>query len=814
MLTVDIIYPARKRPLVRDDQQFEQKHPRGEGGKFAKKGTAPLPPQHPYMSKQLVSLLDDLYKLAQDDSQPIEQKLNTLTYYAKGDNASPETGYAKELIDWLKEDEASEEKTAAPPQPNLAGLSNSAQSDIKYLTKLTAANDESLADKITELEEYAEHGSFYVAQYANELLDWLHGNKSAQKEDTSAIPPKPEGLDPDEDKVVGYMTETLHYDYLTTQEKIDAITQYADGLVGSPPVDKYADSLIEWLKKNESAGWENEAPAELEEAASPSAEEDKPDGAEPFGDYKNMTYQQAREVGAKPVAYSTNYLKHALTLLKPAVANKIDREHRKRINAELLLRGQDNKPPVAKPAPATVKPTPKPVAPVQKPAPAAVSTEVPNKPKTYTINAKKAVDEIEHIATAANMKPGYKIEQIGKILTHWSMPGNIATYGEAWIAQLSKGMSPEAAAMAGTPTQANPVPEKPNPVGVSVKTAVDDVESIGTNPELSPADKIAKIEALASKWSPQGTVNEYASKWIEHLGGTPSETKPSTAAPSPASTYQQALETNNKAWSDFLAAEKSGNKQKMLAAEQTLKESIAKLKQLQSSAPSVGNTATSATTPTKQTTLPNGVIRPPETSHRLQRALAVYDNAKKAHGTSTEEAKAIVPSLKKEFWQHVDEGTKTQVKWYTMDGSTVINTALRDWNAQPSSNVVDAINRIDDLFDEGGDAARTKDDVLVVRGEDIPTEMVEHWAKALQQNIPVRYARSGFTSASMASFTPFNNRNAVLEIVLPKGTPVLGIDAVSPHNENEVLLRHGMSFEVFEIRKEGKQNRIKMVLVK
>jgi hypothetical protein len=52
-----------------------------------------------------------------------------------------------------------------------------------------------------------------------------------------------------------------------------------------------------------------------------------------------LKWEDARQVARQPHLYPTARLEKALTLLKPAQANKLDRGHRQRIVSELKLRG-------------------------------------------------------------------------------------------------------------------------------------------------------------------------------------------------------------------------------------------------------------------------------------------------------------------------------------------------------------------------------------------------------------------------------------------------------------------------------------------
>jgi hypothetical protein len=66
----------------------------------------------------------------------------------------------------------------------------------------------------------------------------------------------------------------------------------------------------------------------------------------------------------------------------------------------------------------------------------------------------------------------------------------------------------------------------------------------------------------------------------------------------------------------------------------------------------------------------------------------------------------------------------------------------------------------------------------------------------------------------MASSAAFKDKNVIFEIVARKGTPAVGLATISSFGkENEVLMRHGQNFEIFEIENKHGSHVVRMVAI-
>lgn len=204
-----------------------------------------------------------------------------------------------------------------------------------------------------------------------------------------------------------------------------------------------------------------------------------------------------------------------------------------------------------------------------------------------------------------------------------------------------------------------------------------------------------------------------------------------------------------------------------------------------------------------------GLVQAPPSARRT-RLEAIYDNAAKPTSTQADGASEIAPSLSKTFWGSVPAEAKSAVVGYTNSDYTSINSALRAGTTD-NAWLVGQINHIDELF-EHGSATLTKD-VVLKRGENMPSGIIDQLEATLKSGLPCVYQKEGFISASMSSKAAFSQKNTILEIVARKGIKALGVDAVSGHTENEMLMRHGQSFDIVEIERglPGGKTRIRMV---
>lgn len=220
--------------------------------------------------------------------------------------------------------------------------------------------------------------------------------------------------------------------------------------------------------------------------------------------------------------------------------------------------------------------------------------------------------------------------------------------------------------------------------------------------------------------------------------------------------------------------------------------------------------ATPATQPKPAATaaassLPPGTMRTAN-AKAWSRWESLHNEAKKLTSTQDAGAKAIAKTLDESWWAKQSASARQAVKNYVDGAYGSINSALRGQNTNPG--VLKEIQEIDELFEE--ESAELTEDVVLRRGEDIPADVINQLEQTMKSGLPCRYFKTGFVSTSMASKAAFSNKNTSFEIVARKGTPALGVDALSPHTENEVLLRHGQVFEVVEIRREGEKTHIKM----
>lgn len=199
-------------------------------------------------------------------------------------------------------------------------------------------------------------------------------------------------------------------------------------------------------------------------------------------------------------------------------------------------------------------------------------------------------------------------------------------------------------------------------------------------------------------------------------------------------------------------------------------------------------------------------------SPRLTRMKTAFQGAKRFNSVTAAGTKETCPSLKTEFWNSVPAEQRQTAKEYTDNGYVAINDALRTWETKDiAPHTVERINHLDELFDHPD--AIVKEDTILKRGETVPEEILGKWKTALEKGLPCRYMKDGFISASMASNAAFSGKNTIFEIVARKGSSALGVATVSSHKENEVLLRHGQNFEIFEIEKTMAGHVVRMVSI-
>lgn len=383
-------------------------------------------------------------------------------------------------------------------------------------------------------------------------------------------------------------------------------------------------------------------------------------------------------------------------------------------------------------------------APWAKPAPAAAPASPPPLPGAPT----KIMKEIYAVGTG-DEDLAFKHEEIGELMLGASKAEQ--TYAIAWgeylqtLSDDEPEPTPAPAKPAATPKP--PAPAYPANLVASSKPLAEKIKSIAEMkvPDSVKIEQLQEIYAngIAQGFSPLGTVNQYAANWIKHLGGElPASKQPAAGVtlPKPAASTTTA-------------------------------------------APGTGG---------------NSVQAPVDSSiwKRAQTFMARAKQFANAHANGTT---AVVPSLEPSWWKNV-AGTNA-VKSYTGAGSSKINKALRAAHEPTAKDYAKYAAHIDDLFEEEG--ARLTQDVVLRRGETVPADAIDKWRKALQNGVSCRYMKEGFISTSIASQAAFGG-NVAFEIIARKGTPALGAYAVSSHkSENEVLLRHGQTFEIFKIEDTG-----------
>jgi hypothetical protein len=194
---------------------------------------------------------------------------------------------------------------------------------------------------------------------------------------------------------------------------------------------------------------------------------------------------------------------------------------------------------------------------------------------------------------------------------------------------------------------------------------------------------------------------------------------------------------------------------------------------------------------------------------RLKRATQYRATAADLLSAGEPDSAKVCPTLNRNWWKKIDPAAREACTSYK-GGSGSINGALREKNTESAAAwVQDSIDHIDELFEH--EDAKLKADVILRRGEGIPDEVIAEMKAGLAAGKPVRPQRLGFTSTSMAGSAAFSGQNCIYEIIARKGTPALGLWAADTgfKGENEVLLRHGSVFEVYEIEKVGSQHIIR-----
>jgi hypothetical protein len=197
---------------------------------------------------------------------------------------------------------------------------------------------------------------------------------------------------------------------------------------------------------------------------------------------------------------------------------------------------------------------------------------------------------------------------------------------------------------------------------------------------------------------------------------------------------------------------------------------------------------------------------------RVAKAEKLAEAAQKVPTTNSAAALAIAPSLGPQYWKAISPAIKQSVKNYGDGKYDPINDALRgDDPAALTPEAEKDIANIDDLFDH--DEAVSTDAVILMRGENTPKEIIDKWKATLTDGWPpCIYTRTGYTSASMAHQPAFAHKPVWFHFTAPKGTRMVGLAGHVGHYEDEMLLQHGQSMEIYQIYESGGKTHVKATL--
>jgi DNA topoisomerase IB len=384
---------------------------------------------------------------------------------------------------------------------------------------------------------------------------------------------------------------------------------------------------------------------------------------------------------------------------------------------------------------------------------------------------------------------------------------------------------------------AQTVPHPPaywsTPAGKKLHALTKELLTKGTDPH----EAAAQIQQLASNYK-HGSIAKYANTMIAHVGAAHGVTPSAKAAPKPTAsvppkpaatpTPQPAASTPPPQSAASLHAQifkiavdpsniSAAKIAKITALANTSLDPSVKtlanqwIQKLSGTPVGTVSPATSASPSSSTTPSPNAVRTPNQ--KRLEIAQAKRKQAHDVPSAAAPQARAICPSLDRSWWTKPDVSKAGKAACVSYKGgSGGINGALRS-DATAPAYAQEMVDDIDLLF-EHPDAVLHADAILR-RGEDVPDAMLQQWKDGLAAGKIVRPQRLGFTSTSMAKEAAFSSKSVIYEIVARKGTPALGIWAADKSyvSENEVLLRHGIAFDVYEIEKVGKQHIVRCTTV-
>jgi 8-oxo-dGTP pyrophosphatase MutT (NUDIX family) len=344
-----------------------------------------------------------------------------------------------------------------------------------------------------------------------------------------------------------------------------------------------------------------------------------------------------------------------------------------------------------------------------------------------------------------------KLDVLNNNAGHWTLPANIA-YKEALSEAVHKQHSATPGGGAATPAT-TPAPKPAPPPGPVAgpdpapnSNKQKEVHEIANHPTDTHEVKIAKITSIANIANPGGTTQAYANTYLKAMGA------PEVSAPAPYNPYAPT--------------------------------------------PQVSGTPNAPKPSTTHVISPNKM--------KTARAQKLHAGAAKVSSGEDPQAAKALPSMDRKWWSKIPAAARAAVKSYK-GGSSAINGQLRGDSGSWSQHTQHEIDHLDELFEHPENVLQQ--DVILRRGEGVDQKVIDKHMADLAKGGIVRPHRTGFTSTSMASKAAFGSKNVIYEIIAKKGTQAVGMWANDPsfHSENEVLLRHGTSFEVYEIEKVGNQ---------
>lgn len=345
------------------------------------------------------------------------------------------------------------------------------------------------------------------------------------------------------------------------------------------------------------------------------------------------------------------------------------------------------------------------------------------------------------------------------------------------------------------------------------------IHAFANDGSMSVEQKVAAIESVVTV---SNKVNEYKQKAINHLTDQPvaeeEPEKPKGPDPYPGSKGQAAV--YEAATGEGTDAEKIAKINEVLedvklTGPKTKEFGEAWIKAIKGEAPEKPPEPAKEPKKPAVKAAPKGkyggtVITAPKTTARYKHAVARADAAKKPSSTHDAEAHDICPTLAHDYWAGVSSAAKSSLKAYWDGEYDAINDALRTKNPKGiSATTKKNIDRIDEMFFDP--KAELQHETRLTRGVDVPASKINEWVQQLEEGVPCAAHMTGFVSTSMAETPAFSSKNTWFIMTCKKGTPALGIDTISSHSENEILLRHGQAFEVYQVERTPERTYVYMV---